>query len=100
MDIIFFIFLLTSCKGHTEAWKRLVIGKLPATICLQLLWFSSNGNKFQHITKYNEMLKLCEMHISDNSGSTEITTVSYKPVAVVVHIGNKLSSGHYVCYMK
>ena len=100
VDVTFFIFFLTSCKGHTEAWKRLVIGKLPATICLQLLRFSSNGKKFQHIVKYDEMLKLCEMHISDDSGSTEITRVSYKLVAVVVHIGNKLSSGHYVCYMK
>lgn len=100
MDVTFFIFFLTSCKGHTEAWKRLVIGKLPATICLQLLRFSSNGKKFQHIVKYDEMLKLCEMRISDDSGSTEITRVSYKLVAVVVHIGNKLSSGHYVCYMK
>lgn len=100
VDVTFFIFFLTSCKGHTEACNRLVIGKLPATICLQLSRFSSNGKKFQHIVKYDEMLKLCEMHISDDSGSTEITRVSYKLVAVVVHIGNKLSSGHYVCYMK
>ena len=50
--------------------------------------------------KYDETLKLCEVRISDDSESTESTRVSYKLVAVIVHIGNKLSSGHYVCYMK
>ena len=43
---------------------------------------------------------LCEIHTSNQSESTEKLRVSYKLVAVVVHIGSKLSSGHYVCYMK
>ena len=96
-----FHFLLNiSCKDHTEAWKRLVFGKLPSTICLQLLRFSSSGKKFQRQVKYDETLQLCEIHIHDDSQSTEITRVSYKLVAVIVHIGSKLSSGHYVCYTK
>ncbi|KAJ7381900.1 hypothetical protein OS493_038360 [Desmophyllum pertusum] len=78
-------YMCYNCKDHTEAWKRLVIGKLPATICLQLLRFSSNGKKLQHIVKYDEMLKLCEIRISDDSRSTEISRVSYKLVAVMMH---------------
>ena len=52
------------------------------------------------MVEYDEMLNLCEIHTSNQSESTEKLRVSYKLVAVVVHIGSKLSSGHYVCYMK
>ena len=50
--------------------------------------------------KYDDMMQLCEMQTPEKSQSTEISRVSYKLVAVVVHIGDKLFSGHYVCYMK
>ena len=62
--------------------------------------FRSNGDKVQHMVEYEEMLNLCEIHTSDQSESTEKLRMSYKLVAVVVHIGGSLSSGHYVCYIK
>ena len=52
------------------------------------------------MVKYDEVLNLDEQHPIDNSGSTKISSISYKLVAIVVHIGEKFSSGHYVCYTK
>ena len=52
------------------------------------------------MVKYDDMVQLCEIETPDKCQSTEISRVSYKLVAVVVHTGNKLFSGHYVCYMK
>ena len=88
------ILFTCSCQHQTEAWKRLVFGKLPATICLQLMRFSSTGKKLQHMVKYDDMMQLCEMQTLEKSQSTEISRVSYKLVAVVVHIDDKLFSGH------
>ena len=64
--------------------------------------FSSNGKKLRTRTWWNmmNMVQLCEIQTPDKSQSTEISWVSYKLVAVVVHTDNKLFSGHYVCYMK
>ena len=49
--------------------------------------------------KYDDMVQLCEIQTPDKCQSTEISRVSYKLVAVVVHTDNKLFSGHYVCYI-
>ena len=58
-----------SCNDHTEAWKRLVIGKVPSTICLQLMRFSPSGDKLQHMLKNDEVLKLEERSADDDSGT-------------------------------
>jgi len=50
--------------------------------------------------KYDETLTLTEVNGADKSGSTGSPLVAYELVAVVVHLGNNLSSGHYVCFMK
>ena len=52
------------------------------------------------MVKYDDMVQLCDIQTPDKCQSTKISRVSYKLVAVVVHTGNKLFSGHYVCYMK
>ena len=52
------------------------------------------------MVKYDDMVQLCEIQTPDKCKSTEISRVSYKLVAVVVHTCNKLFSGHYVGYMK
>ncbi|XP_068685075.1 ubiquitin carboxyl-terminal hydrolase 36-like [Montipora foliosa] len=96
LDILF----TCNCQHQTEAWERFVFGKLPAIICLQLMRFSYTDKKLQHMVKYDDMMQLCEMQTPEKSQSIEISRVSYKLVAVVVHIGDKLFSGHCVCYMK
>ena len=78
----------------------MVIGKVPNTICLQLLRFNSSGDKIKQTVKYDETLTLTEVSGADKSGSTGSALVPYELVAVVVHLGNNLSSGHYVCFMK
>ena len=50
--------------------------------------------------KYDETLTLTEVNGADKSGSTGSALVAYELVAVEVHLGNNLSSGHYVCFMK
>ena len=70
------------------------------TTCLQLMRFSSTGKNLQNMVKYDDMLQLCEMQTPDKCQSIEISRVSYKLVAAVVHIGDELFSRHYVCYMK
>ena len=77
-----------------------MFGKLPATICLQLMQFSSIGKKLQNMVKHDDMPQLCEVQTPEKCQSTEISRVSYKLAAVVVQIGDKLFSGRYVCYMK
>lgn len=93
--VIFF-----SYQHQTEAWNRLVFGKLLTTICLQLMRFSSIGKKLQNMVKYDDMLQLCELQSPGKCQSIKISRVSYELVATVVHIGDKLSSGHCVSYMK
>ena len=50
--------------------------------------------------KYDDMRQLCEIQTADKCQSTEISRVCYKLVGVAVRIGEKLFSGHYICYMK
>ena len=78
----------------------MVIGKVPNTICIQLLRFNSSGDKIKQTVKYDETLTVTEVNGADKSGSTGCALVAYELVAVVVHLGNNLSSGHYVCFMK
>ena len=52
------------------------------------------------MVKYDDTLQLCEIQTPDNCQSTKISRVSYEVVAVVMYISDKLSSGHYVSYMK
>ena len=50
------ILFTCSCQHQADAWQRLMFGKLPATICLQLMRFSSTGKKLQNMVKYDDML--------------------------------------------
>ena len=69
----------------------MVIGKLR---------FSSSGVKIKQTVKYDEILTLNEVNGAGRSGSIGSALGAYEFVAVVVHLGNNLSSGHYVCFMK
>ena len=72
------ILFTCSCQHQADAWQRLMFGKLPATICLQLMRFSSTGKKLQNMVKYDDMLQLCEIQSPGKCQSIKISRVSYE----------------------
>ena len=63
----------------------------PQVLCIQLLRFDANGQKINQKVDYSPELTVPNYR----DGSTISTTLS----STIVHEGNQISSGHYVCYV-
>lgn len=90
---------LFSCKCFTDAYKRMVIGKAPPALCLQLMRIGADGKKLLHTVKYDDLLTIKE-HNSPDDGTMSISSLTYKLVTLVVHIGSERGSGHYLSYIR
>jgi len=76
-----------------EISKKTSFMKFPMSLIIGLKRFSYNDYgliKLKHIVEYPEILSLTTLNASEPK--------NYQLSAVVVHIGNSPTSGHYVCY--
>ena len=87
------------CAKSTDAWKRLLTSQAPSSFCIQIARFGNNGKKRRDAVKYNEKLVFPE-HNKTPEKRTTITDVGYDLKAVIVHEGESISAGHYICYFK
>ena len=66
----------------------------PQVLCIQLLRFDANGQKINQKVDYPP-----ELTVPNYRDGSTISTTKYTLSSIIVHEGNQISSGHYVCYV-
>ena len=66
----------------------------PQVLCIQLLRFDANGQKINQEVDYPP-----ELTVPNYQDGSETSTTKYNLSSIIVHEGNQISSGHYVCYV-
>ncbi|XP_059474435.1 ubiquitin carboxyl-terminal hydrolase 48-like [Neocloeon triangulifer] len=90
------------CLKKCDAVKKLEFTKLPPTFVIQVLRSEYNREK-NRITKLKTFLEINqEIDLSPFSSETADSTNAkkYKLSAVVVHLGEEVSGGHYIINVK
>ena len=71
----------------------------PQVLCIQLLRFDANGQKINKEIDYPPELTIPEYQRDLKDGRSATSTAEYNLSSIIVHEGNQISSGHYVCYV-
>ncbi|CAB3977036.1 ubiquitin carboxyl-terminal hydrolase 23 [Paramuricea clavata] len=87
------------CGKGTDAWKRTLVRNPPQILCIQLLRFDANGQKINKEIDYPPELTIPEYQRDLKDGRSATSTAEYTLSSIIVHEGNQISSGHYVCYV-
>lgn len=66
----------------------------PQVLCIQLLRFDANGQKINQEVHYPP-----ELTVPNYQDGSATSTTKYTLSSIIVHEGNQISSGHYVCYV-
>ncbi|CAF3791864.1 unnamed protein product [Rotaria sp. Silwood1] len=73
----------------------------PLVLFISLKRFKENGEgKLHSAIKYEELLKLDEWLSKDCLNTISDKETIYHLFAVVIHSGNNMTNGHYICYVK
>lgn len=86
------------CKTFTQANKISSILTAPETLTIHLKRFKFNGNSLSKVkqgisySKYLDLTKYMDQEADSPS-------VKYQLIAVIVHEGRSISSGHYICHV-
>ena len=93
------MFSVLSCRNGTDAMQKALFTNAPPLLCLQLMRFGGGERKPHQSVEYKEELfyPLFEVIKGD---VTSCTDIKYQLIAVVVHKGASLSSGHYMSFVK
>ncbi|CAF4234930.1 unnamed protein product, partial [Rotaria magnacalcarata] len=77
------------------------IGSTPPVLLISLKRFKSNGDgKLHSEIEYEELLHLDEWLSKNCLNNISDKQKIYQLFAVVIHTGNNMSNGHYMCYVK
>ena len=84
-----------SCRCSQEATRRVLIGKVPQVLLIQLKRFHCDYTKGQLSKTSNQVIFPLQLEFKQNG-----TDLLFDLCGCVVHIGRGLNSGHYVCVCK
>ncbi|OLN85324.1 Ubiquitin carboxyl-terminal hydrolase 4 [Colletotrichum chlorophyti] len=94
------------CNMKLVGEKQTTLARLPKLLCLCLRRFDSTGQKNQATVTWDfTNLSLDQFFIPNNErtigGSLDQDIqADYECYAIVVHMGTKITSGHYICYVR
>ncbi|KAI5970556.1 hypothetical protein CANMA_000465 [Candida margitis] len=91
------------CQSFTQANKISSILTAPETLTIHLKRFKFNGNSSSKVKQgicYSKYLDLTKyMDANETTKSFPPTAAKYQLIAVIVHEGRSISSGHYICHV-
>jgi len=96
------------CQAFTQANKISSILTAPETLTIHLKRFKFDGNSLSKVkqgisySKYLDLTKYMDRETTEHSsgcGDDGTTPVKYQLIAVIVHEGRSISSGHYICHV-
>lgn len=92
-----------ACSGHFEAHNNISYLRLPRYLVVQLGRFDNDMNKIKTATPIPFTMKcFCQLCAAEGDGITEQqrSQHEYHLYGIVVHVGERFKSGHYISYVK
>ncbi|CAM4762468.1 unnamed protein product [Rotaria magnacalcarata] len=90
-----------TCQVKQNGYTKMEIGSTPPVLLISLKRFKSNGDgKLHSEIEYEELLHLDEWLSKNCLNNISDKQKIYQLFAVVIHTGNNMSNGHYMCYVK
>lgn len=86
------------CSGYFSAQNNVFYRRLPRFLIVQLCRFDNDMNKIKTTTPIPFTMKcFCTSCINTADGDSQH---EYHLYGILVHVGEKLKSGHYISYVK
>eukprot|EP01016_Furgasonia_blochmanni_P036692 TRINITY_DN4217_c0_g1_i2.p1 TRINITY_DN4217_c0_g1~~TRINITY_DN4217_c0_g1_i2.p1 ORF type:complete len:236 (-),score=31.65 TRINITY_DN4217_c0_g1_i2:108-815(-) len=92
-------FFCDKCKGLQEAEKRVLIKSLPSTLVIHLKRFKYAENLRRMIKLLDRVAFPTDIRVEYQDGE-DYSSRFYNLYGIIVHIGQGLQYGHYICLIK
>ncbi|CAF1341951.1 unnamed protein product [Adineta ricciae] len=90
-----------SCQKKQNATRETKVHSLPQILLISLKRFRANGHaKLRTKVLYDEVLHFDQWLSDDCRAKTVDKEKFYYLYALIIHCGNAMESGHYICYIK
>ncbi|CAF0917988.1 unnamed protein product [Adineta steineri] len=90
-----------TCKSKQNGDTKMEICSTPQVLLIALKRFQANGpGKLDYAVTYEEVLHLDNWLSKDYSAKITESHKIYHLCAVIIHRGEDMESGHYICYVK
>ncbi|CAF0868812.1 unnamed protein product [Adineta ricciae] len=91
----------SSCQKKQKATRETKVHSLPQILPISLKRFGANGHaKLLNNVLYDEVLHLGQWLSEDCRAKTVDKEKVYYLYGLIIHCGNDMESGHYICYIK